>query len=252
MGGRAVSIALAAAAAAIAPALAGVTALLTTSTFEPLAWTATAYLVARAVALADRRALLGAGFVAGVAFEAKYGVVFWLAPLLAGLILTSGRRLFALREFWLAAALAVAIAAPNLIWQAAHGWPFLAVTDLHARTIFAGGPIAFETGQIVALNPLLAPLWLLGAAGPFFVSTLRPFRFLSIALSARRRSSSLQAARTIICFQPIRRCSRSARSPVRGCGSGSRGLGSSRPPRCRSRSPRRPCRSSTRRNWPSI
>ena len=181
MGGRAVSIALAAAAAAIAPALAGVTALLTTSTFEPLAWTATAYLVARAVALPDRRSLLGAGFVAGVAFEAKYGVVFWLMPLLAGLILTSGRRLFAVREFWLAAALAVAIAAPNLIWQAAHGWPFLAVTDLHARTILTGGPIAFETGQIFALNPLLAPLWLLGAAGPFFISTLRPFQFLSIA-----------------------------------------------------------------------
>ena len=181
IGGGGVSMALAAAAAAISPALAGMTALLTTSTFEPLAWTAIAYCIARAVALGERRALIWAGLIAGLAFEAKYGVVFWLVPLVAGLALTPSRRLLALRELWLGVALAAAIAAPNLIWQAAHGWPFFAVTDLHARTIVTGGAVAFEIWQILALNPLLAPLWLLGAAAPFFVEALRPFRFLSIA-----------------------------------------------------------------------
>ena len=100
----------------------------------------------------------------------------------AAFCLPRNRRLFAAREFWLGAALAAAIAAPNLIWQAAHGWPFLAMTDIHARTILTGGgPAAFEIWQVLALNPVLAPLWLLGVAAPFFVAELKPFRFLSIA-----------------------------------------------------------------------
>jgi len=181
LGGRGVAISLAAASAALSPALAGMAALLTTSTFEPLAWTAIAYCLARAVALDERRALISAGLIAGLAFEAKYGVVFWLVPLAVGLLVTSNRRLFAAREFWLGAALAAAVAAPNLVWQAAHGWPFLAVTDLHARTIMTGGAVAFEVWQVLALNPLLAPLWLLGAAAPFFAAALKPFRFLSTA-----------------------------------------------------------------------
>ncbi len=182
LNGRSVAMALAAASAALSPALAGVAALITTSTFEPLAWTAIAYCVARTVALGERRPLIWAGVIAGLALETKYGVAFWLIPLAGGLLLTSNRRLLATREFWLGAALAAAIAAPNLIWQAAHGWPFLAVTDIHARTILTGGgPAAFEIWQVLALNPVLAPLWLLGVAAPFFVTELKPFRFLSIA-----------------------------------------------------------------------
>jgi Dolichyl-phosphate-mannose-protein mannosyltransferase len=181
MGGGGVSMALAGAAAAIAPALVGMTVLLTTSTFEPLAWTAIAYCLTRAVALGQRRALIWAGLIAGLAFEVKYGVVFWLVPLAAGLLLTSNRRLLAAGEFWLGAALAAAIAAPNLIWQTAHGWPFFAITDRHARTIVTGGAVAFEVWQILALNPILAPLWLLGATAPFFVTAINPYRFLSIA-----------------------------------------------------------------------
>ena len=181
MNGRSVAMALAAAAAALSPALAGIAALITPSTFEPLAWTAIAYCVARTVALGERRQLISAGLIAGLALETKYGVVFWLLPLAGGLLLTANRRLFAARELWLGAALAAAIAAPNLIWQAAHGWPFLAMTEIHARTILTGGPAAFEISQVLALNPVLAPLWLVGVAAPFFITALKPFRFLSIA-----------------------------------------------------------------------
>ena len=181
VGGNTLAVVLAAAAAALAPALAFTTATLTTATFEPLAWTASAYLLARAVLRDERRALLLAGLVVGVALEAKYGVVMWLLPLAAGLLLTPARRVLGWRECWLGIAIAAAIAAPNVIWQAAHGWPFFAVVSRHAPTDLTGGPIGFEIQQILALNPLLAPLWLAGVVAPFLVSRLRSLRFLSIA-----------------------------------------------------------------------
>jgi len=182
-GGRTLSIVLAAGAAALSPALAGVTATLTTASFEPLTWTAYAFLIARAVLLRERRALLWAGLVAGVSMEAKYGIVMWVVPMAAGLLLTSARRILAWREFWVGAALATLIAAPSLVWQAIHGWPFLTVISHHKKTIFTGGPTAFALQQIAAVNVALAPLWLAGLIGPFLLPALRPLRFLSIAFA---------------------------------------------------------------------
>jgi 4-amino-4-deoxy-L-arabinose transferase-like glycosyltransferase len=182
-GGRTLSIALAAAAAALSPALAGVTTTLTTTTFEPLAWTAYAFLIARAVLLEERRALLWAGLVAGIAMQAKYGIAMWVVPMAAGLLLTSARRVLARREFWVGAALATLIAAPSLVWQAIHGWPFLTVISQHKKTFLLGGPIAFTLQQVAAVNLALAPLWLAGLIAPFLMPALKPLRFLSIAFA---------------------------------------------------------------------
>src|SRR6185437_6292466 len=101
-----------------------------------------------------------AGLVAGVSMEAKYGIAMWAVPMIVGLFLTSARRILAWREFWVGTALAALIAAPSLIWQAIHGWPFLEVVSQHKRTIFTGGPIAFTLQQVAAVNVALAPLWL--------------------------------------------------------------------------------------------
>ena len=71
LGGKDVAAALAALAVTVAPEIAGVAATLNTTTFEPLAWTAVAYLLARLALLDDRRAPLVAGAIAGFALEAK-------------------------------------------------------------------------------------------------------------------------------------------------------------------------------------
>ncbi len=174
---------LAAVASATAPALIGLTAILTTSTFEPIAWTACAWFVTRAVLHEDRKALLWAGLVAGLSLEAKYGIAVWLVGLLAGLLLTSERRVLRWRQTWLGALLATLVALPSVIWQTLHGWPFLDVILHHAiaGTNFTGTPPRFEIGQILAMNIVLAPLWLAGAVAPFVIERLKPARFLSIA-----------------------------------------------------------------------
>ena len=170
-------------AAATAPALVGMTTTLTTETFEPLCWTACALLVSRALIRNERRMLLWAGFVAGVAMEIKYGIAIWLMALAVGIVATGARRVLAWSSLWLGVVLAAGLAAPSLIWQTIHGWPFFQVIAHHAASIrpFTGGPLRFEIGQILAMNLILAPLWLAGIAGPFVIARLRGARFLAVA-----------------------------------------------------------------------
>src|SRR6201987_3492192 len=125
LGGNSTAASIAGLAAGIAPALIALTTTTTTATFEPIAWTAFAYFLTRAIVQEDRRALLWAGVVAGIALGAKYGIAFWLFPLGIGLLLTPARRILVWPALWLGVLIAALLAAPSLIWQALHGWPFL-------------------------------------------------------------------------------------------------------------------------------
>jgi hypothetical protein len=183
LGGGAISAVLAAAAAALAPALTGFTTTLTTSTFEPLAWTICSYFLARAVGGDDRRTVLWAGAAAGIAMEAKYGIAMWLIGLAVGIIATPERRILLWRQCWTAVALAVLLAAPSLVWQAMHGWPFFSAVfqPAVAGRAYLGTPASFAFWQIIRMNPVLCPLWLAGLVAPFLLDHLRSVRFLSIA-----------------------------------------------------------------------
>ncbi|HTU32634.1 MAG TPA: glycosyltransferase family 39 protein [Candidatus Acidoferrum sp.] len=182
---RTAVVVTAAAAAALSPALAAITSTLTTATFEPLAWTACAYFIARYIVRRDANSLLWAGVVAGLAMEAKYGIVMWLAGLFLGLLLFD-QDVLRTKKLWLGAAIAALIAAPNLVWQTAHHWPFLALIAHHRAIGFdlTGGPLMFEFGQILANNLILAPLWIAGVIAPFVVEELKPARFLAVAFVA--------------------------------------------------------------------
>ncbi|HEY5210437.1 MAG TPA: glycosyltransferase family 39 protein [Stellaceae bacterium] len=179
-GGRGAAL-IAGGASALAPVLIGLSATLCTSSFDALAWTALAYFVTRAALRGTDRDLIWAGLIAGVAFEAKYGVVLWFIGLAIGLAAMPERRLYARRALWYGAALAALIAAPNLIWQTVEGWPFLEVTANHSRDNLTGSPLYFFLHQIFILNPFLAPLWLAGLIAPFVRAELKPARFLAIA-----------------------------------------------------------------------
>ena len=172
---------LAAIAAAGAALVTAMTATLSTSTFEPLAFTAVAYFVVRALLLDESRAFWWAGIVTGVAFEAKYGVAFWVAGLAIGLLLAGPRSVFRSRDLWVGLGFALVLALPNVLWQAVHGFPFLELVHNDNPGNFTGSPLGFTIDQILSVNFLLAPLWVTGIVAPFVSARLRSFRFLSIA-----------------------------------------------------------------------
>ncbi len=175
---------LAAIASASATLVTAMTATLSTSTFEPIAFTLIAYFTVRALLLGERRAFWWAGAITGLAFEAKYGAFFWALWLALGLALAGPRRPLRSRDFWIGSLIFTALALPNAIWQAVHGFPFLELVRNDNSGNFTGTPLYFATDQILSVNVALAPLWIAAVVAPFASKRLTAFRFLSIAFVA--------------------------------------------------------------------
>jgi len=172
---------LCAVAAATSPLLIAMTAAFSTSTFEPLDFTAVAYLVTRGIVREEPKAFWWAGAVEGLAFEAKYGIVMWGIGLAIGLVLTDPRSIARSRDLWIGVGIAALIALPNVAWQIAHGLPFLElVRDDNAGNL-TGTPAAFIIDQVFSVNVVLAPLWLTGIVAPFLMKRLALARYLAIA-----------------------------------------------------------------------
>ncbi len=96
-----------------------------TATYDLLAWAIVAWLVVRLLAGADPRQWLLVGLVAGIGLENKHTVLFLGFGLAVGILIARRWDLLRTRWTWLALAIAVALWAPNLVWQAQHGFPQL-------------------------------------------------------------------------------------------------------------------------------
>ncbi len=184
-GGGRFAVALTGIATATCPMFAGLTGTFNTSAYEPFTWTLVAYLFARAARLDDRRALLWAGLVVGLELEVKYQLPFYLFPLLAAFAVTPQRRILAWREAGIGALIAIAFAAPSVIWQVAHGLPFAELLKAGSggkNAVYS--PIEFSVNQVMVMNPLFAPLWIAGAVAAVVSQRLARVRFLGYAFVA--------------------------------------------------------------------
>ncbi len=129
---------------------------------------------------ADPRWWLAVGAVTAVAAWSKYTVVFFIAALLAGMLLTPARR--AMRTWWFAAgaALAAVLVLPNFLWQADNGFPILQLLHNDYGKFLLKDP-PFPLQQIVIMSPLLSVVWLTGLVWLLY---RRGTRFLGIAYLA--------------------------------------------------------------------
>ena len=180
-GGRAAQL-LAAAGMAVSAVLLAVGHLLSTTTFDLLAWTALSWLPVRA--LRDGGPVwLAAGTVAGLALQNKLSPAFLVGAVLVGVLAVGPRAALRSPWPWLGGLLALAVWAPNLIWQAANGWPQL---DL-AEAIAAGSSgtsepwYLFVPFQLVLVSPLLVPVWLTGWWQLWRSPQLRTWRSFAVA-----------------------------------------------------------------------
>jgi hypothetical protein len=164
---------------ACAPVIIGAVHVGNTTPLDLLAWTTVLTCVSTAL-LRDRpRWWLAAGAAAGVGLEADNLVVLLLMALAVGLVLSAQRTVLRTRWPWLGAGIAAAIWAPNLIWQATHGWPQLAMSAaLHRENISPGDYAGALPGELVYLGLVMAPLVVAG----FVVLWRTPeLRFIAIA-----------------------------------------------------------------------
>lgn len=167
---------------------------LTTTSFEPLSWTLLVYALIRLVRTGDQRYWLGAGLAFAFGMYGKYSMLLLAAALFIGLVLTKERRFLASVWFAMGSVLALALIAPNVLWQASHGWAFVQVVegDFAHRHAFNTGlqleyhnfvknAVAFIIEQLVYTNPLSVPLWIAGFAMFAFSRRFTDLRFIAIA-----------------------------------------------------------------------
>ena len=153
---------------------------LTTTTPDFACWAVTLLLVLKLLASQDPRWWLAIGASAGVASEAKWNIVFLLGALAAGFAGTDARRLLRSRYLLAGGVIAAALAAPDLIWQAAHGWPSFEV--FRALQGQAGHNRAvYWVAQVLYTGPVLVPVWAAGAVWSVRGAAARTFRPAGIA-----------------------------------------------------------------------
>ena len=153
---------------------------LTTTTPDFVCWAVTLLLVAKLLERRDPRWWLAIGTSIGVASEAKWNIAFLAAALAAGFLATEARGLLRSRYLLAGCVIAAALAAPDLIWQAAHGWPSMDV--FRALQGEAGHNRAvYWAAQVLYTGPVLVPVWVTGAIWSVRSAAARPFRPAGIA-----------------------------------------------------------------------
>ncbi len=127
-------------------------------------WPLLAYLVVRLTKDGDPRLWLVAGAVAGLSLQSKYSVLFFLAALFVGLLLTRQRAILVNSSFVGGCAIAIVIALPNFLWQAHYGFPMweLLQAGQHGKNIIVG-PLQYLAQEVLITNLFLFPVWVIGA-----------------------------------------------------------------------------------------
>jgi 4-amino-4-deoxy-L-arabinose transferase-like glycosyltransferase len=155
--------------------------LLSTTPFDVLSWTLLAYLLARWIRTRDDRLLLALGPVLGIGMLVKNLPVLYAVALFAGIVIAGPRDVLRRPQLWIAAAIAAAIWAPNLWWQATHGWPQLEMTASIRADADFGGQAGLLPSQLLVMGPPLAPIWIAGLWRLLRAEQLRPFPALGWA-----------------------------------------------------------------------
>jgi hypothetical protein len=148
---------------------------LTTTTPDFVCWAVLLLLVTRLLVSQDPRWWMAIGSWAGIASEAKWNIWFLVAGLAAGFLATDARRLLRSRYLLIGAAIAAALAAPDLVWQAAHGWPSLAV--FRSLQGAAGhNRVVYWPAQLLFTGIALTPVWAAGVMWSLRSQAARRFR----------------------------------------------------------------------------
>ena len=129
--------------------------------YEPLFWTGAIYCLVRIINGASPRTWLWFGLITGLGLQNKHSMAFFGVAMAVAILLTPEGRHLAGKWIWLAVAIAVCIALPNIIWQVQRGWPtwvLLHRIALSNKNVVLT-PWEFFSQQITLMNPATFPLW---------------------------------------------------------------------------------------------
>ncbi len=148
------------------------------TTFDFLWWVLIAYFTIRLLRTENPRWWLAIGAAVGLGLLTKYAIVFYIAGILAGVVLTRSRIYIKSPWFWAGIALALLIFLPNFLWLERNQFiSYHFLQHIHARDVGEGRAEGFLHDQIrICVNFAATPLWIAGLIA-FFRS--RRYRMLA-------------------------------------------------------------------------
>lgn len=180
LGGNRLAQIVAALAVAIAPVSLGSGALLQYVAFDYLWWVLTAYFLVRLLRTEEPRWWLAIGAAIGIGMMTKYTMIFLVAGIAVGMLLTNARRYLKSPWLWAGVAVSLLIFLPNLLWQIQHHFISLEfLRHIHKRDIRWGRTKGFLPEQLfIAANMITIPLWVAGLFFYFRKPEGKPFRMI--------------------------------------------------------------------------
>ena len=134
------------------------------SSFDYLWWVLIAFFAIRLLRTENPRWWLAIGAAVGMGLLTKYSVVFYIAGILGGVVLSRTRRYLLSGWFWCGIGVALLIFLPNFLWQVNHQFiSYHFLQHIHARDVGQGRADGFLVDQIrVCVNACATPLWIAG------------------------------------------------------------------------------------------
>jgi hypothetical protein len=134
------------------------------TTFSYLWWVLVCWFVIRLLKSEDPRWWIAIGAAIGLALLTKYSSVFFVAGLLAGLVLTRARRSLASPWFYAGVAVALMLFLPNILWLARHDFiSYTFLQHIHARDVGEGRAEGYWKYQfLLDANLFATPIWIAG------------------------------------------------------------------------------------------
>jgi 4-amino-4-deoxy-L-arabinose transferase-like glycosyltransferase len=181
LGGGRTAILVAGAAVGFSPILLAMSGFYSMNAFEPVLWLLIVLAVMRTVETGESRGWLAVGLLTGLALQNKHTAAAYVLALGAGMLATRTRRVVADRWLWTGAAVAALVVAPNVVWQAANGWPSAEFyRNAHLLKNVPAPPLESVVAQVLVNNPVTLPLWLAGLVSLLAGPAASRFRFIGI------------------------------------------------------------------------
>jgi 4-amino-4-deoxy-L-arabinose transferase-like glycosyltransferase len=144
-------------------------------------WTMIAYSLIRYTQTEKNSWLYIFGISCGLGMLSKYSVAFFIVSILAGLLLTTQRKIFSNKHFYYAALLGFIIFLPNLTWQYVRHFPVVYhMNELQKTQLQYLSPAVFLVDQITMFLPC-AFIWVAGSLYVSFSRSAKQYRFIGWA-----------------------------------------------------------------------
>jgi hypothetical protein len=179
LGGKRFAQVLASCSVIVAPLTLGTNSIFSMNSFDVFFWTLAFYLIILIIKKDEQKHWLLLGLILGLGLLNKISVLWLGTGLAAGLLLTPSRKLFLTRRVWIAAAIALLLFLPHVLWQVVYGFPTLEfIKNATAHKYVAVSPLDMFLQQALNMNPLTLPLWISGLFYFLVSKSARQFRIL--------------------------------------------------------------------------